>query len=278
MSEFEITTSPIQGPYFGIVYGPPGCGKTWLCRHAPNPFYLAVEKGVEKVPNVGRFTKDGRINLPEDIETFFKMMMYFITTSHDYKTIVIDSGQFIDTLIERDIILKNPTETIKKEEVKVTCIGDYVFGRGFEKGVNYYKNRFLKGVDALHRKGINVILIAHSKEKSTSNAAGDDYKKHCIDMMEWGRISVPNLLSARADWVYFMRSEAQTGKKINPFGGPVKTIALNDGQPEVLVYTRKTNSFDAKVRTEKVENIPDYYLIDINNDETSKQIFLDLEK
>jgi hypothetical protein len=277
MNEFEITTSPIQGPYFGILYGPPGCGKTWLCRHAPTPFYLAVEKGVEKVPDVGRFTKDGRINLPEDIETFFKMMMFFITSKHDYQTIVIDSGKFIDALVEHDVIVKNPVEIIKKEEVKVNCIGDYVFGRGFEKALAYYA-RFLKGVDALHKKGINVILIAHSKEKTTSNASGDDFKKHCIDMLEFGRISVPNLLSARADFVYFMRSEAQTGKKINPFGGVAKTVALKDGQPEILVYTRSTNSFDAKVRTEKVENIPDYYLIDINNNETSKQIFLDLEK
>ena len=275
MSEFEITTSPIQGPYFGIVYGPPGCGKTWLCRHAPNPFYLAVEKGVEKVPNVGRFTKDGRINLPEDIETFFKMMMHFITTSHDYKTIVIDSGKFIDALVEHDIILKNPTELIKKEEVKVNCIGDYVFGRGFEKALAYYA-RFLKGVDALHRKGINVILIAHSKEKTTSNPNGDEYKKHCIDLLEFGRASVPNLLSARADWLFFMRSESQTGKKISQFGG-VKTVAI-DGRPEIIVYTRSSNAFDAKVRTTNPDNVKDFYIIDINDDSTSKQIFLDLDK
>lgn len=272
---FEIGTSPIAGPYFGIVYGPAGVGKTWLCRHAPKPFFLAVEKGVEKVPDVGRFIKDGRINIPSDLSTFFAMMTHFVKTSHDYKTLVVDSGKFVDALIFADVIAKHPTEIIKKVEVKVESIGDYNFGTGYAKAIEHW-NRFLKGVDALHRKGVNVILIAHAHDKTVSSHSGDDYKKTKIDLFEFGMHSAPNLLSARADWVYFMRSEAKTISQRNAFGAE-KTRAIN-GQPDIKIYTRSTNAFDAKIRTTNRENVPDFYVIDLDDESTSQQIFEDLEK
>ena len=272
----EITDQPVSGPYFGILYGPAGVGKSFLCQYAPNPFFIAVEKGVEKVPNVGRFTKNGQIVMPTDINQFFEMLRYFVSKKHDYKTVVIDSGKFVDTLICADVIKNNPTETKHKQEIKIESIGDYNFGTGYTKAISYW-TRFIAGVDALNRRGINVILIAHAHERNTTNINGDDYKKTKIDLLEFGSSSVPNLLYARADWTYLMRSEAHTRTVKNAFGAS-KTIAQSGGVPEITIYTRSTNSFDAKVRTGNIDNIPDAYEIDIRDESTSKQIFIDLEK
>lgn len=276
LSSLSITNDQVNGPYFGILYGAPGTGKTWLCRWAEKPFYLAVEKGVEKVPDVGRFTKNDQIVLPETIDQFFDMLRYFLTQEHNYKTIVVDSGKFVDSLIVADIIKNNPTEIVHKEPKKVESIADYNFGTGYAKAITYWQ-RFLKGVDVLHKKGINVILIAHSHEKNTTNTNGDDYKKTKIDMLEFGGYSVPALLSARADWVYFIRSEVKTVSKKNAFGGS-KTVGLNGGTPDIIVYTRAGNTFDAKVRTANIENIPDFYELDISDNSTSQQLFKDLLK
>ena len=281
LDSLEISDEQVNSPYFGIVFGPPGCGKSWLCRFAPNPFYIATEKGVEKVPNIGKFivnkgTDQERVRMPENLDQFFDMARYFITTNHDYKTIVIDSGKFVDKLIIDDVIKNNPTETIKKVEVKVESIGDYNFGKGYSKALSQW-NKFLTAVDFLNKKGINVILIAHSHDKNVQNLSGEDYKKQKIDMLEFGNFSAPALLSAKADFVYYMRSESKTRNVTSNFGAS-KTIATMGSNPDIMLYTRSQSGFDAKVRTSKKDNIPDYYKINLDDDESSKQVFLDLEK
>jgi len=86
--------------------------------------YIALEHGVDKVPNIGRFlttNKDGQkeIKLPKNSDEFFQAFGYFCTAQHDYKTVVIDSGTFLEKLFIADIIAKNPTETIRKKEESV---------------------------------------------------------------------------------------------------------------------------------------------------------------
>ena len=132
----------------------------------------------------------------------------------------------------------------------------------------------MAGVEALHRRGINVILIAHSIDKTAKDG---DYKTSRIDMLEFGNWSVHNLMFARADWAYYMTSECQTTRETNRFGAS-KTVPIYGGQPKINVYTRRTNSFEAKIRTGKIENVPDMYEIDISDPLTSKVIFEDLEK
>jgi hypothetical protein len=96
-------------------------------------------------------------------------------------------------------------------------------------------------------------------------------------MLEFGRISVSNVLSAKADAVLFMHSEAETKKKANAFGA-AKTVADNMAEQEVRVYTRASSGWDAKVRTENIDNVQDYYVIDIRKPETSQQLWNDLKK
>jgi len=280
LDSLSISQEAISGPYFGIIYGAAGVGKTWLCKHAEKPFFIATEKGCEKVTGIGKFTikdEDGNesVYLPKNTEEFFEMLRKFTRKGHDYKTIVVDSGMFVDKLFVNDIIAADPVETTRGGTKQITAIGDYTFGKGFEKVLAIWENRFFAAIAAIHKRGINVILIAHSKDKSTRDLDGDEYKKNAIDLLEFGRISVPNLLSAKADFVLFMRSEVRTNKKFNSFG-PARTVADNDIPPEIMVYTRASNAFDAKIRTTNINNVKDSYVIDITDDSTSQKLFHDL--
>jgi hypothetical protein len=274
-----IDNETAKTPYFGILYGPPGVGKSWLASYAERPFYIATEKGCEKVPGIGRYKDaNGKLILPTELSHFYEMMGGALSNTairDNYKTIVIDSGKFVDVLISAHIIKENPTEVKNKVQVEVESLADYNFGRGYEKALAVWQ-RIMAGFDKMRDKGFNVILIAHSSLKNETTIAGEDYKKNKIDLLQFGNISVPNLLYAKADWCYFMRSEGGTRSIKNNFGGK-KTLADNSAQ-QTVVYTRGQSGFDAKVRTANIENIPDYYEIDIYDSSTSKQIFIDLEK
>ena len=288
LDDLETSEEIINGPYFGILYGPPGVGKTFLCKHAERPFYVALEKGVEKVDGVGKFVKNDEIIMPNNEDQFFQMLQYFVKKDHDYKTIVIDSGMFADKLIIERIIDDSTVEVdvngikkraiMKKDGYKIIgSIADFDYGIGYAQVVSTWEKRFFTALKYLHKKDLNVILIAHSRYKNVTDSQGNDYKKYGIDMAEFGIYSVPNLLSAKADWVLFMRSEVETKKTRNTFG-TVKSVADIDKVPEITVYTRGTSAFDAKIRTAKIENVQDQYVIDINNPDTSKKLFEDLRK
>jgi hypothetical protein len=276
LDELEISEEPINGPQFVILYGPPKIGKTWLCSHAERPFYIAVEKGVERVPGVGKFVKNNEIIIPATTDEFFSMLQYFVKKEHDYKTIVIDSGMFLDKIFITDIIKQEPK--VKKGDfmVDVQSIADYNYGQGYAKLISVYEIRFFNALKYLHKKGLDVIMIAHSRDRTVLNDNGDEYKKQSIDMAAFGQYSVPNLLSAKADSILYMTANHATKKRKNAFG-TIKTVPDKEEQSEIIVHTRETSAFYAGVRTEKIENVQDQYLIDFGNPETSKQLFRDLK-
>jgi len=281
MSDFldglEITEEAVNGPSFIILYGPPKVGKSWLCRHAEKPFYIAVEKGVEKISGVGKFTKDGEIYMPKDTEEFFSMLRKFTKPGHDYKTIVLDSGMFLDKLFTETILVENPKVKKGDSYIDAKSLQCYNFGEGYGKLLSIYEIRFFTALKYLHKRGLDVVLIAHSREKTVRDTQGDEFKKHSIDMAEFGRLSVPSLLSAKADAILFMQSEVHTKKKQNAFGA-AKTVADTNQNPDVVVYTRETSAFYAGVRTEIMTNVKDSYVIDFGDDETSKNLWRDLKK
>jgi len=278
LDDLDITESPINGPYFGIVYGHSGVGKTFLCAHAEKPVYIPLEKGVERVPNVGKpVNKSGEIVMPRSTDEFFQLLQWATKHPNGYKTIVIDSGMFADKIMIEGIIAKTPK--VKKGDafIDVESIADYHYGEGYAKLLALWESRFFNALNFMHKRGLNVILIAHARERNTRDTSGDEFKKWGIDMAQFGQYSVPNLLSAKADFVLFMQSSINTRKKANQFGG-ARTVADRDEQPEIIIYTRGSSAFDAKVRTEKMENVQDQYIIDPRDPETSKQLFRDLEK
>ena len=271
MADFNIIDGPKKSPWLGVLYGPGGCGKSWLCSHAPEPFYIPVEPGVDLV-NARKID-----HIPENFDVLLDMMRFALKNLGDSKTVVVDSLGFVEALIYADVLAKNPMTSDGKDAKPATSISDYGFGRGYAKALDYWK-RIIAACDAFNKRGANVILITHSHYKNLQTDGGDSYKYIDMALQSFGDYSVPELLKRRADWVYYMDSKVQTRTVRGQFGG-TKTIASAGTEPEVAVHTRATSQFYAKVRTLDESAIPDYYLLDratIVQDST--KIFNDLER
>ena len=269
MTAFNIVSGIVKAPYFGVIYGTGGVGKTWLASYAEDPLFIPLEAGTNLVP-AKKFDKK-----PKDIDEFFGAIKYLLANPTLCKTAVIDSGGFLETLIYADVILKHPTIGEGNKAKQVTSIGDYGYGHGYANAMDYWQ-KLLKGVDALQNKGMNVIFITHSHLISVPTDGGDSYKMHGMALQKFGSSDVPELMRRRSDWCLFMQSNVKTGKVKNQFGGS-RTVAMAGSRPDVIVHTRATSQFFAKVRAAHEQNVQDYYEIDSNDiDGSSRKIFADL--
>lgn len=281
-----ISNDQIKTAYFATIIGRPDSGKSFLAGHAPNPFFLATEKGAELVPNVGKvkYTDENgneRVKLPLDYEQFDAIWQQIAKKKGNiagvqYKTIVVDSAKFTEEHFCNDVIKKNPTREEKGVTKDNICVKDMLFGGGVALVYSYWE-KFFAGVARLNEAGINVILICHSCPIKAVTPSGEEYKKEGIDLLTYGAVSVPSLVLARSDWCYHIRKEAKVRNVKQGFGGS-KTVAIDGTKQDVIVYTRGTSGLDAKCKTADHNNIPDYYMIDINRPETSQVIFDDLLK
>jgi hypothetical protein len=275
-----VNEDQVSSPYFMVLYGKGGCGKSELASRAEKPFFFAIENGIEELNlPVGSFkencirTGEQKVKLPESRQDIYDGIKFLITTEHNYKTVVIDSGKFIDLLFTKSIIKEKPTETVSKKEIQVQGLGDYNYPYGYDHLLRSW-NRLIHGIDALKNNGINVILIAHSCTFNEENPiSGEKFKKAGVDLVRYGQYNVGDLLFAKCDAMYYMRSEIQTTAKKGGRGG--ETIK-HGTEPEYIVYTRSKAGFDAKVRARASKNIHNYYIIDRNDEETSKKVFQDL--
>jgi hypothetical protein len=219
LDELEVDSKPVLGPYFGLIYGPPGVGKTGMCLFAPNPYYLATEDGTDWI-DAPRLKKNGKVYLPKDWGELLDMLTFIRSNANKpnsrinmpVKTLVLDSTRFIEQHIYEHILNTKYQKEFKgdadKERLIYNAIDELGYdGRGFAMP---YWNRLIAAAKAFKLKGINVIFISNSRPV---NVTGKDQKTHKeIDMalQSYGNHCVPGLLAAAADWVYYMDTECET--------------------------------------------------------------------
>jgi hypothetical protein len=284
MDSLEVSSGSINRPTLGIIYSFAGAGKTGLCLHAENPFYVALENGVDWIPEPAqKFTKTvngKRVTiLPRTIDQFWDMLKWLMKSEntaklpHPIKTVVIDSLGFFEALNEIDVIQKHPS-TGGKEPKPVTCIADLNYdGRVFAMD-NWRK--LLTVCKMLRDKcGYNVILITHAHRVNTTAENGDSYKIIDMELMSYGNCNVPALIKKDADWCAYLSSEVNTIKRGE--GQRLKTLANGTTLSESVLHVRSTSLFYAKVRSSNEKSIPDAYFFNYENRESvAKKFFADM--
>lgn len=144
----QVTKGKIQRPLCVLIYGPDGVGKTTVGAQAPEPIFLGPELGNANL-DVARFPT------PKHWSDILNTVKGLTNEAHDYKTLVIDSLDWIEPLLFRSICDDYNAKTIE------LAAGGY--GKGYVEAFNRWGTlkdqlEHLRGT-----RGMNIALIAHSE-------------------------------------------------------------------------------------------------------------------
>lgn len=141
------------------VYGVHGVGKSTFASQFPSPIFISTEDGLASI-DATSFPRAETIN---DVEKAIKIL---IKEEHDFKTVVIDS---VDWLIEPLIV----SDVDSKYDEKAQAYG---------KGQMYVAEAFreiLQGLDVARRKrGMNIVLLAHSNVVRFDDPRTEPYDRY----------------------------------------------------------------------------------------------------
>lgn len=159
-----------------IIYGQAGVGKTTFAKHARDPFFIDLENGTIGVP------KDKKNSFPiigfnEASKNSVLELHKFLDEKLDpksevgFKTLVIDSLTRIDEYMERAVIEQQ--KALGNKEIET--LADFSYGAGYALVKEKVMNIVNKCIALSIQKNIDLVLIAHSKDKQVKRRGQEPY-------------------------------------------------------------------------------------------------------
>jgi len=218
-----ITKQRKRRPFFGVLYGPPGVGKSSFGSEAPNPIFIPTERGLDQI-TVAKFPT------PKDLDEFATYLKAVEEEENDYQTIVIDTADALELLIF-DAVCK---------EGKVQSLEEY--GGGFQKGyfrAREYWARLLARLTRMSERR-TVLLIGHSHLRTVA----DPMMATSYDVFELKiQQKSVELIRQAVDLILFARM-ATTVAKDSPKAKKGRGLISGDRE----MYTQPTTGLESKNR------------------------------
>jgi hypothetical protein len=206
------------------IYGPEGVGKSTLAAQFPSPLFLDCERGTDQL-DVARV----------EVKDWALIKRAIGDSLIGYQTLVFDTIDWAVDYLTQDICAKN----------KQPSIESFGYGKGFTILEEEFA-AFMRQLDAVIDRGINVVFLAHSKvrkhEPPEASAGYDRYE-----------LKLPKGLSQRlkegSDAVLFANyrttiTESATGK------------AKGAGGRERALFTTHSAAWDGKNRAGLADRVP----------------------
>ena len=223
----RVTKGTQQRAFYFCLYAPPGLGKSTFAASAPKCLLWDIEKGAALIDAA-------KLAAPESWAAF-KADLDELTSAPNlpYQSIAIDTLDALEALA---------TEHVCKAGGKA-ALNDYSWGVGHALLVNEWR-LFLKGMETLRDKGINVILVAHEHRKTVNDpeiGSFDVFRPKLSDRV-WG------LTNENVDAVLF----AQFEHGIKEDNGRKRAIISG----RRVMRTQRSTGFLAKNRYGLPETLP----------------------
>ena len=212
-----------------LVYGIEGIGKSTFAAGAPAPVFIQTEDGLGSLA-VDHFPVAAKTSdVLDAISTLFD-------DDHNFGSVVIDSLDWLETLIWRDIEFKYDAK-------------DLAYGKGAMIAADKWRE-ILDGLTALRNdRGMAIILIAHCEIKRFDSPETEPYDRYQPKLQ--ARSSA--LVREWCDAVLFANYKTLIKKDDVGFN---KTISRGISTGERLLFTSERPAYMAKNRYGLPESIP----------------------
>lgn len=228
----QITRGRRPQPRRAMLYGTHGIGKSTFGAMAESPIFVPTEDGLADIDCES-------FPLARSLGDVMAALESLYTTEHPYKTVVIDSLDWLERLIWSAVCADEGVENIEKI--------------GFAKGYIYATDRWrmvLGALDALRSdRGMTVVLIAHAKIEKFENPETVPYDRYSPRLHKLASA----LVQEWADEVLFATYRVHTVKVDEGFNKP-KHNGIGTG--ERIIRTVERPAHVAKNRLNLPEELP----------------------
>ncbi len=207
-----------------LLYGQHGIGKSTWAASAPQPLFLNIEDGVADI-DCAKTEKLG--SFAEVVDA----ISWLSQNPHDFKTLVIDTLDWLEQLIFREVA----------KSANKGNIADIGYGKGYDAAREKW-DFLLRGFDHIRQsRDMTIIMLAHAKIQRYDNPETESYDRYELDLHK----SSNGMLQEWADEVLFACYRVFTRKEDQGFGRERK-IAV--GSQERYIRTIETPAAIAKNR------------------------------
>ena len=233
----QVQRGVISAPRRTLLYGTHGVGKSTFGSMAETPIFVQTEDGLAGIesdrPPLARQYGDG-IAAPGDL----------YAQPHEYRTLVLDSLDWLERLIFADVCRKRGVESME----------DIPYGKSYVFALTQWRE-VLSGLDALRNdRGMNIILIAHAQIERFANPETDSYDRYSPRLQK----QASALVQEWCDEVLFATYKVHT--KVTNEGFDRKRVQ-GIGTGERIIRTTERPAHVAKNRLGLPEEIPLDYRI-----------------
>lgn len=223
-----------------IIYGSHGLGKSTFGSMAPKPVFLQTEDGLAGLPDVPAFA------LAKSFDEVKENLKKLATEDHNFKTLVVDSLDWLEPLIWGKVIDENPTAGRGRT---ASGIESYGYGKGYTMALDIWRE-YLDMLNYLRsERKMMIVQTAHAQIKKFENPQTDPYDRYEIKLH---RLAA-GLLQENAEMVLFVQGHTATTASKDGFGSErIRAIGSGDR----YLYTEERPAFIAKNRFSLPYEIP----------------------
>ena len=207
----NIKKGPTMKPLRIMIVGVEGVGKSTAGAAMPNPVFICGEDGL-----VGpQFAETASFTPTSWAEVLQFCDELQASPDHGYKTLVIDTLDWIEPLLYAHVV-----QAAKKPDIK--NIEDFGYGKGYAIAQQEARN-LLSRLERLNGAGMAVCILAHCAVKAFHNPAGEDYDRYEPKV----NAKIAGLFREWCDCVLFAQFEQfikQDGMKAKAVGGQNRIV------------------------------------------------------
>lgn len=213
-------------PSLDLIYGFEGVGKSSLGATYPAPLFLDTEGS----------TSDLDVHAIEvkDYASFVEAMQ-FACQSNEYKSIVIDTVDWLDQMVIENILREDNATSITDSKL-------YGFGAGDKRIQGYWYKNIIPMFKAVLKSGKNLVMLGHAEVKGQDDPLNGRFDKYKLKMSKLSSSIVKEYVRNMFFMTFETHIEYRKGLEKNKLkGGRIRNI-----------HTVHTPQYEAKCRTKGI--------------------------